>query len=62
MAIQELVFMAEFTDPIATGSSFGLLGSLVGVVALGVFVLWQSDSENDDDDSSPGGGLMQPIA
>ncbi len=54
--------MAEFIDPIATGSSFGLLGSLVGVVALGVFALWQSDSENDDDDSSPGGGLMQPIA
>ena len=57
-----MVFVAEFIDPIATGNSFGLLGSLVGMAALGIFALWQSDSENDDDDSSPGGGLMQPVA
>ena len=54
--------VAEFIDPIASGSSLSLLGSLVGAVALGVFALWQNDTENDDDDSSPGGGLMQPVA
>ena len=54
--------MAEFIDPIASGSSFSLLSSLVGAAALGIFALWQNDTENDDDDSSPGGGLMQPIA
>ena len=54
--------MAEFIDPITTGSSLGPLGSLVGAAALGIFALWQNDTENDDDDSSPGGGLMQPVA
>ena len=54
--------MAEFIDPIASGSSLSLLGSLVGAAALGIFALWQNDTENDDDGSSPGGGLMQPVA
>ena len=54
--------VAEFIDPIASGSSLSLLGSLVGAAALGIFALWQNDAENDDDDSSPGGGLMQPVA
>ncbi|MDC0319563.1 hypothetical protein OAL34_00280 [Synechococcus sp. AH-551-G03] len=54
--------VAEFIDPIASGSSLSLLGSLVGAAALGIFALWQNDTENDDDDSSPGGGLMQPVA
>jgi len=54
--------VAEFIDPIASGSSLSLRGSLVGAAALGIFALWQNDTENDDDDSSPGGGLMQPIA
>jgi hypothetical protein len=48
----------------ATGGSvsLGLLSSLFGAVALGVFALLQEDGSNDDDDSSPGGGLMQPVA
>ena len=54
--------VAEFIDPIASGSYLSLLGSLVGAAALGIFALWQNDTENDDDDSSPGGGLMQPVA
>ena len=54
--------VAEFIDPIASGISPSLLGSLVGAAALGIFALWQNDTENDDDDSSPGGGLMQPVA
>ncbi len=54
--------VAEFIDPISSGSSLGLLGSLVGAAAVGIFAIWQNDAENDDDDSSPGGGLMQPIA
>ena len=54
--------MGEFIDPISSVGSFGLLSSLVGAAALGVYALWQDDSQNDDDDSSPGGGLMQPIA
>ncbi len=62
MGIRRDIPMAEFIDPIASGSSLSLLGSVVGAVALGVFALWQSDTETDDDDSSPGGGLMQPVA
>jgi hypothetical protein len=54
--------VAEFIDPIASGSSLSLLGSLVGAAALGIFAFLQNDAENDDDDSSPGGGLMQPVA
>ena len=54
--------VAEFIDPIASGSSLCLLGRLVGAASLGIFALWQNDTENDDDDSSPGGGLMQPVA
>lgn len=54
--------MGEFIDPITSSASLGLYGSLVGAAALGMFAIWQSDSENDDDDSTPGGGLMQPIA
>ncbi|CAK23905.1 hypothetical protein [Synechococcus sp. CS-197] len=54
--------MGEFIDPISSAGSLGLLSSLVGAAALGVYALWQDDSQNDDDDSSPGGGLMQPIA
>ncbi|MGC6483746.1 MAG: hypothetical protein ACON4T_09335 [Synechococcus sp.] len=53
--------MGEFIDPIAS-SGFGLYGSLIGAAALGVYAIWQDDTENDDDDSSPGGGLMQPVA
>ena len=55
------VLVGEFIDPISNGS-FGLFSSLVGAAALGMFAIWQSDTENDDDDSTPGGGLMQPIA
>ncbi len=54
--------VAEFIDPIASESSLSLLGSLVGAAALGIFAMWQNDTENDDDDSSPGSGLMQPVA
>lgn len=54
--------LGEFIDPITSSASLGLYGSLVGAAALGMFAIWQSDSENDDDDSTPGGGLMQPIA
>ncbi|QNI55143.1 putative conserved membrane protein [Synechococcus sp. BIOS-E4-1] len=55
--------MGEFIDPISTVGSMGLFSSLVGAAALGVYALWQDDSQNnDDDDSSPGGGLMQPVA
>jgi hypothetical protein len=47
-------------------SSFGngglsLISSLVGLVALGIYVLLKGDTGNDDDDSTPGGGLMQPV-
>ena len=55
------MLVGEFIDPISNGS-FGLFSSLVGAAALGMFAIWQSDTENDDDDSTPGGGLMQPIA
>ena len=55
--------MGEFIDPISTVGPIGLFSSLVGAAALGVYALWQDDSQNnDDDDSSPGGGLMQPVA
>ena len=55
--------MGEFIDPISSLGSTGVLSSLVGAAALGVYALWQDDSQNnDDDDSSPGGGLMQPVA
>ena len=55
--------VGEFIDPISSVSSMGLFSSLVGAAALGVYALWQDDSQNnDDDDSSPGGGLMQPVA
>ena len=55
--------VGEFIDPISNVSSMGLFSSLVGAAALGVYALWQDDSQNnDDDDSSPGGGLMQPVA
>lgn len=43
------------------GGSFGLVSSLVGLAALGIYALLQEDTGNDDDDSSPGGGLMQPV-
>ena len=55
--------MGEFIDPISTMGPVGLLSSLVGAAALGIYALWQDDSQNnDDDDSTPGGGLMQPVA
>lgn len=54
--------MGEFIDPISSAGSFGLLSSLIGAAALGIYALLQDDSQNDDDDSTPGGGLMQPIA
>ena len=54
--------MGEFIDPITSSGSFGLFSSLSGAAALGVYAIWQNDTENDDDDSTPGGGLMQPIA
>jgi len=55
--------VGEFIDPIGSMSSMGLFSSLIGAAALGVYALWQDDSQNnDDDDSSPGGGLMQPVA
>ena len=44
------------------GSGFGLLSSLLGLIALGIYALTQSDPGNDDDDSTPGGGLMQPVS
>ena len=59
---QILGTMGEFIDPISSVGSFGLLSSLVGAAALGIYALLQDDSQNDDDDSSPGGGLMQPVA
>jgi hypothetical protein len=57
---------AGLGEVIDLGSSFGsgglsLISSLVGLVALGVYALLQSDTGNDDDDSTPGGGLMQPV-
>ncbi|EAU73899.1 hypothetical protein [Synechococcus sp. RS9916] len=54
--------MGEFIDPIASSGSFSLFSSLIGAAALGVYAIWQNDTENDDDDSTPGGGLMQPVA
>ena len=55
--------MGEFIDPISSMGSMGLFSSFIGAAALGVYALWQDDSQNnDDDDSSPGGGLMQPVA
>jgi len=54
--------LGEFIDPIASSGSLGLFSSLIGAAALGVYAIWQNDTENDDDDSSPGGGLMQPVA
>ena len=54
--------MGEFIDPISSGS-FGLLSSVIGAAAIGIYALWDDDSQNnDDDDSTPGGGLMQPVA
>ena len=55
--------MGEVMD---LSSSFGngglsLISSLVGLVALGIYVLLKCDTGNDDDDSTPGGGLMQPV-
>jgi hypothetical protein len=44
-----------------SGGGLSLISSLVGLIALGVFALLQSDTGNDDDDSTPGGGLMQPV-
>ena len=52
----------EFIDPISSVGSMGLFSSLIGAAALGVYAMWQDDSQNDDDDSTPGGGLMQPVA
>ena len=43
------------------GLNVGLVSSLVGLVALGIYALLQGDTGNDDDDSTPGGGLMQPV-
>ena len=55
--------MGELIDPISSSGSMGLFSRLIGAVALGVYALWQDDSQNnDDDDSTPGGGLMQPVA
>jgi hypothetical protein len=56
------VVVGEFIDPISNAGSMGLFGSLIGAAALGVYALWQNDTQNDDDDSNPGGGLMQPVA
>jgi len=57
-----LMLVGEFIDPISS-SSFGLFSSLIGAAAIGIYALWDGDSENnDDDDSTPGGGLMQPVA
>ena len=54
--------VGEFIDPISSGS-FGLLSSVIGAAAIGIYALWDDDSQNnDDDDSTPGGGLMQPVA
>lgn len=39
-----------------------LVSTLVSVLALGLFALFQDGGSNDDDDSGPGGGLMQPVA
>ena len=56
-------YVGEFIDPISVTGSMGLFSSLIGAAALGVYALWQDDSQNnDDDDSTPGGGLMQPVA
>ena len=55
--------VGELIDPISSTGSMGLFSSLIGATALGVYALWQDDSQNnDDDDSTPGGGLMQPVA
>ena len=55
--------VGELIDPISSAGSMGLFSSLIGAAALGVYALWQDDSQNnDDDDSTPGGGLMQPVA
>ena len=55
-------YVGEFIDPISSVGSMGLFSSLIGAAALGVYAIWQDDSQNDDDDSTPGGGLMQPVA
>jgi len=57
-----VVLVGEFIDPISSGS-LGLFSSLIGAAAIGIYALWDGDSQNnDDDDSTPGGGLMQPVA
>ena len=55
-----MMLVGEFIDPIS--GSFGLFSSLIGAAALGIYALWDGDSDNDDDDSTPGSGLMQPVA
>jgi len=54
--------VGEFIEPISSAGSMGLFGSLIGAAALGMYALWQNDTQNDDDDSNSGGGLMQPVA
>jgi hypothetical protein len=54
--------VGEFIDPISSSGFVGLFSSLIGAAALGIYALWQDDSQNDDDDSTPGGGLMQPVS
>ncbi len=54
--------VGEFIEPISNAGSMGLFGSLIGAAALGMYALWQYDTQNDDDDSNSGGGLMQPVA
>lgn len=54
--------VGEFIEPISNAGSMGLFGSLIGAAALGMYALWQNDTQNDDDDSNSGGGLMQPVA
>ena len=60
-SVRELA-LGEFIDPIASSGSLGMFSSLIGAAALGVYAIWQNDTENDDDDSTPGGGLIQPVA
>ncbi|MCP9929277.1 hypothetical protein KBY82_00600 [Cyanobium sp. AMD-g] len=55
--------MGELIEVVGPTQNSLLLPAFLGVLGVGFFALFQSDTgNNDDDDSSPGGGLMQPVA
>ncbi len=54
--------LGEFIDLGSSDGYLSLLSGLVSVIAIGLYLLFERNAENDDDDSdSGGGGLMQPV-